>query len=102
MKFIKLEISNKQFYVRDNFIMTKISFFITSLFVVFFITRTNAQPFPKIIKGNLGDFQLLVHGKPFLMLAGELANSATSDVELMNPVWPKLRAMHLNTVLAPA
>lgn len=81
--------------------MTKISFFITSLFVVFFITRTNAQPFPKIIKGNLGDFQLLVHGEPFLMLAGELANSATSDVELMKPVWPKLRAMHLNTVLAP-
>ena len=44
--------------------------------------------------------QLIVDGKPFLMLAGELRNSTTSSLEFMKPVWPKLVAMHLNTVLA--
>jgi hypothetical protein len=45
--------------------------------------------------------QMIVDGKPFLMLAGELRNSTTSSLEFMKPVWPKLVALHLNTVLAP-
>ena len=44
--------------------------------------------------------QMMVDGKPFLMLAGELRNSTTSSLEFMKPVWPKLVALHLNTVLA--
>src|SRR5271157_5914176 len=44
--------------------------------------------------------QMIVDGKPFLMLAGELRNSTTSSLEFMKPVWPKLVALHLNTVLA--
>jgi hypothetical protein len=43
---------------------------------------------------------MIVDGKPFLMLAGELRNSTTSSLEFMKPVWPKLVALHLNTVLA--
>lgn len=45
--------------------------------------------------------QLIVHGKPFLMLGGELGNSSASDAKYMEAVWPKLKAMHLNTVLMP-
>ena len=45
--------------------------------------------------------QLLVDGKPFLILGGELGNSSASSAEYMRPHWPRLRAMHLNTVLAP-
>jgi beta-galactosidase GanA len=44
---------------------------------------------------------LIVDGKPFLILGGELSNSAASSAAHMAPVWPKLHAMHLNTVLAP-
>src|SRR5208283_5579088 len=44
--------------------------------------------------------QMIVDGKPFLMLAGELRNSTTSSLEFMKPVWSKLVALHLNTVLA--
>jgi len=44
--------------------------------------------------------QMIVDGKPFLMLAGELRNSTTSSLEFMEPVWSKLVALHLNTVLA--
>jgi hypothetical protein len=45
--------------------------------------------------------QLVVDGKPFLILGGELGNSTASDVERLRPVWAKLRAMNLNTVVAP-
>ena len=45
--------------------------------------------------------QLVVHGQPFLMLGGELGNSTASDVKYMVPVWPKLKAMELNTILMP-
>jgi len=45
--------------------------------------------------------QMIVDGKPFLMLAGELRNSTTSSLEFMKPVWAKLVALHINTVLAP-
>ncbi len=45
--------------------------------------------------------QLIVDGKPFLILGGELGNSSFTSLEYMAPIWPKLKAMHLNTVLAP-
>jgi len=45
--------------------------------------------------------QLIVDGKPFLVLGGEVRNSASSSVEYMKPIWPKLAAAHLNTVLVP-
>jgi hypothetical protein len=44
--------------------------------------------------------QLIVDGKPFLALAGELANSSATSVEYMKPIWPKLAAAGLNTVIA--
>ncbi len=44
--------------------------------------------------------QLVVDGKPYLALAGELRNSTTSSQAYMQPIWPRLTAAHLNTVLA--
>lgn len=45
--------------------------------------------------------QLVVDGAPFLVLGGELGNSSASSPGYLRPFWPKLRALHLNTVLAP-
>ncbi|MGA7338994.1 MAG: DUF5597 domain-containing protein [Terracidiphilus sp.] len=45
--------------------------------------------------------QLIVDGKPFLMLSGELHNSSSSSLEYMKPIWPKLEALGLNTVVTP-
>jgi len=45
--------------------------------------------------------QLIVDGKPFLMLTGELHNSSSSSLEYMKPLWPQLAAMGLNTVVTP-
>jgi len=45
--------------------------------------------------------QLIVDGKPFLALGGELTNTAASSPEYMKTVWPHLVKVGLNTVLAP-
>jgi beta-galactosidase GanA len=44
--------------------------------------------------------QLVVDGKPFLILGGELRNSSSSSREYMKRVWPQLVEKKLNTVLA--
>jgi Domain of unknown function (DUF5597)/Glycosyl hydrolases family 35 len=45
--------------------------------------------------------QLVVDGKPFLILGGELHNSSSSSVAYMKTAWPRMSAMHMNTVLLP-
>lgn len=45
--------------------------------------------------------QLMVKGKPFLVLGGELHNSTVSGAANMRPIWAQLKKKHLNTVLAP-
>lgn len=45
--------------------------------------------------------QLVVEGKPFVMLAGEVHNSSSSSLAYMEPIWDRLSALHCNTVLAP-
>ncbi len=45
--------------------------------------------------------QILVHGKPFLILGGELGNSSSGTAAQADEILPKLAKMHFNTVLAP-
>src|SRR3954466_8126279 len=45
--------------------------------------------------------QLIVDGVPYIVLGGELGNSTASGVAGVEPVWPRLKALHLNTVIAP-
>ncbi len=55
-------------------------------------------PMPSI-KKNGAAVQMMVDGKPFIMLAGELHNSSASSSEYMKPIWKKLEGMNLNTVI---
>jgi beta-galactosidase GanA len=65
-----------------------------------FATPLRAQDIPRLERrGNAT--QLMVDGQPFLILGGELGNSSASSRDYMRTHWPKLRAMNLNTVLAP-
>ncbi|MEO7383990.1 MAG: DUF5597 domain-containing protein [Novosphingobium sp.] len=54
-----------------------------------------AEPLP-----TLRDRQLLVDGQPYLALGGELHNSSASSPDYMIPVWDKLQAMHVRTVVS--
>ena len=55
---------------------------------------------PHLVKKGIRT-QLVVENQPFLILGGELGNSTASSMESMEVVWPKLKAMNLNTVLVP-
>lgn len=45
--------------------------------------------------------QMIVDGKPFLILGGELGNSSASSPKDIERIFPKLSRMGLNTVLVP-
>jgi len=63
-------------------------------------TTTGGPPVAHLEKRGAAT-QLIVDGKPFLALAGELTNTAASSPEHMKTVWPNLVTIGLNTVLAP-
>jgi len=51
---------------------------------------------------QMGDAtQLIVDGKPYLILGGELGNSSAGTAAQADEILPKLAQMHLNTVLMP-
>ena len=60
---------------------------------------TSTRSIPHLCKQ--GDAtQLIVDGQPFLIVGGELHNSSSSSLAYMEPIWERLVALHLNTVLA--
>jgi beta-galactosidase GanA len=61
----------------------------------------DAHSAPPSLKRYGSATQLIVDGKPFLVLGGELANSTASSLEYLQSTWPGLERLHLNTVLAP-
>jgi len=58
------------------------------------------QSIPRLVRQH-GATQILVGGKPFLVRGGELENSSASSLTYLGTIWPKVTAMHFNTVIAP-
>jgi len=58
----------------------------------------NAEGTPHLQKQGAAT-QLIVDGQPYLALAGELTNNAATSLPMMEPIWPKVVAANLNTVL---
>jgi beta-galactosidase GanA len=72
---------------------------LTSLLVLSVISLSvTAQP-RLSLQGKLK--QLYVYDRPFLILGGELGNSSSSSTTYMQPVWQRVKALNLNTILAP-
>ncbi len=46
--------------------------------------------------------QLIVDGKPLVLLAGELHNSSATGLAYMESLWPRLKALNLNAVIGTA
>ncbi|KAL2816225.1 glycoside hydrolase superfamily [Aspergillus cavernicola] len=51
------------------------------------------------LRSTEGGKELVVNGRPFLMLGGELQNSSLTSAEYMDTAWQKLVDTHFNTVL---
>ena len=70
------------------------------IFLSLFLGALGSIGFSQHALPYLKDNQLLVNDQPHLMIAGELHNSSASSFEYMEGVWPKLKSLNLNTVLA--
>jgi hypothetical protein len=71
------------------------------VFVISFLTGCDdtSVEMPHLEKRD-GMTKLIVDGRPFICVAGELANSSSTDVETMKLAWPRLAEMNLNTILS--
>lgn len=66
-----------------------------TLFALLAASGVHAQP------AHLSDKGLVVDGKPFLILGGEVGNSSVSDPKSLDPVFDKAVSIGLNTLLVP-
>lgn len=80
-------------------IFTRVILLGTIVLAVFLFRSAAAEP-PHIRMEN-GTGQLIVNGQPFLILGGELGNSSSGTAEQADAIIPKLRSMHVNTILMP-
>ena len=81
-------------------LLTSSAIFVVAFFAVPIAISAQDTNLPHLEKRGTAT-QFVVDGKPFLMLAGEIHNSSSSSLEYMKPIWPRLAAIPLNTVLTP-
>jgi len=78
-------------------------FSVGRLILCLFITiasRAQTNPSGPHLEKQGSATRLVVDGKPFLLIAGELHNSTAGGFEYMRPVWKKMANKNLNTVIA--
>jgi Domain of unknown function (DUF5597)/Beta-galactosidase len=81
--------------------MAYMKFLISLLLFAAVTGAAQTAPLPQI-RQNGAVKQFFLDDKPYIMLAGELHNSSASSIEYMRPIWDKLAALHLNTVIGTA
>ena len=82
--------------------MRTIKIFFLSCFIGFCLSQSvlSQDNIPHLRKQGIAT-QLIVNGKPFLMIGGELGNSTASYLGDLNRIFAGLRARHMNTALVP-
>lgn len=81
--------------------LTRVIFFFSLFVLLLYNSKLYSQSIPHLQKKG-STKELIVDGKPFLVLGGELGNSTASSLEYMRPFWTKFKAMNLNTIFVPA
>jgi beta-galactosidase GanA len=99
-KFIRLSRVNLQIHWPKQKVLSLV--IASAILATGFVRICGAQqdPAPHLRQQGAAT-QLIIDDKPFLVLAGELGNSTSSNLEYMRPIWPKLASLNLNTVLIP-
>lgn len=83
----------KTFYMRNN-----LKLLLISLICILHI-KAGISQIPSLKKNEFNATQLIVHGKPFLMLAGEANNSSGSNIAYMEKTMKALHEVNLNSLL---
>ncbi|HEV2133560.1 MAG TPA: DUF5597 domain-containing protein [Terracidiphilus sp.] len=76
-----------------------VSFVIATSFAVTLVPRATAADPPHLVQKD-GRYALMVDGRPYLILGGQIHNSSGWPAELPE-VWDSMAALHANTVEAP-
>ena len=63
------------------------------------LREASIEPLPRLAQDG-SSTHLVVDGKPYIVLGGELHNSSASTIDYMAPIWDRLAGMHLNTVIS--
>src|SRR6202162_4655672 len=63
------------------------------------LSHSIAADAPKLVQKD-GRYALMVDGRPYLILGGQIHNSSAWPIELPQ-VWESMAALHANTVAAP-
>ncbi len=79
--------------------MNKTAFKIIQISLILFCSAPGYAQAPHLEKRGAAT-QLIVNGKPFIVLGGELHNSSSSSLDYLDPLWAPIRKMNLNTVLS--
>ena len=79
----------------------RLQFFLRRWLLALVVVSTAAAANPPLpaLETRGAATQLIVDGKPYLILGGEITNTASSSLPYMDTVWPKLERLNLNTVL---
>ena len=80
-------------------ISSLISFCLFVFSVIVFLPSAESAEAPRLVQKD-GHFALMVDGRPFLILGGQIHNSSGWPSELPQ-VWQSMAALHSNTVEAP-
>jgi beta-galactosidase GanA len=83
---------------RDD--LTRKASFLLVVWCLLFGAIANAATIPAI-RNSLAGAQLIVDGKPYLILGGELGNSSAGTAAQADTILPRLAHLHFNTVLMP-
>jgi beta-galactosidase GanA len=86
--------------MKPNPLLLFVSMFATAAAVAFAQPPSTDEGIPQLRRQGTAT-QLVVDGRPFLIVGGELRNSSSSSREHMGAEWPRLAGMPLNTVLTP-
>lgn len=79
-------------------ILSRLALALGLLFALCPVARSQTPPAVRIEDGAS---RLIVNGKPFLMLGGELGNSSAGTAAQADVILPRLAGLHFNTVLVP-
>jgi hypothetical protein len=90
-----------RFAFRNSFPRSPSCSIVTVAVIVFFhlLSACYAAEAPKLVEKD-GRYALMVDGRPYLILGGQIHNSSAWPIELPQ-VWESMAALHANTIEAP-
>lgn len=72
----------------------------TIIYCCYFVAGSAQQSIPAIVKKANGAYNLMVDGKPFIVLGAQLWNSSAWPA-ILDKTWPQLKELGCNTLEAP-